>query len=140
MFARGVIVLLCVLVAVSDGERAPDCKPNPSNACPEIYKPVCGSDGKTYSNECELCVAIRESGTEISIVKEGKCDQFLQPDCKPNPKPKPEFIVCTMDYSPVCGSDGKTYGNKCLLCAAIEESGTEISIVKEGRCDEDLLV
>ncbi|XP_048031970.1 ovomucoid-like [Megalobrama amblycephala] len=105
-----------------------------------IYSPMCGSDGKTYGNECELCVAIRESGTEISIVKEGRCDDDRQPDCKPNPKPEPELIVCTMDYSPVCGSDGKTYGNKCELCAAIEESETEISIVKQGRCDEDLLV
>ncbi|XP_067218521.1 ovomucoid-like [Chanodichthys erythropterus] len=78
MFARGVIVLLCVLVAMSYGEREPNCELYPSNACTREYAPVCGSDGKTYSNECTLCVAIRESGTEISIVNEGRCDEDVQ--------------------------------------------------------------
>ncbi|XP_048031935.1 ovoinhibitor-like isoform X3 [Megalobrama amblycephala] len=131
MFARGVIVLLCVLVAVSDGARAPNCKPNPFKICIRIYKPVCGSDGKTYSNECRLCVANQGSKTKILIQKEGECDQPLKPT-------KPSPIMCPMIYKPVCGSDGKTYSNECLLNAANQASKTKIVILKQGECDQPL--
>ncbi|XP_044517593.1 serine protease inhibitor Kazal-type 1-like [Gracilinanus agilis] len=55
-------------------------------------------------------------------------DQTREAKCNPN------FPGCPRDLAPVCGTDGHTYGNECVLCMENKKRHVAVRIQKDGPC------
>nr|XP_025748177.1 double-headed protease inhibitor, submandibular gland-like isoform X2 [Callorhinus ursinus] len=93
-------------------------------ACPRHLDPICGTDHKTYSNECMFCMLTQNKGFQVRKLHDNKCDI----ECTQYSE------ICTMENLPLCGSDGQNYANKCLFCNAVVNSRGELFLAKRGQC------
>ncbi|XP_055980711.1 double-headed protease inhibitor, submandibular gland-like [Sorex fumeus] len=104
-------------------------------ACTRIYKPVCASDGNTYSNECMLCMKNQQlKNVVLRKMNDGECStaqstvQQDELDCSGY------SAACTMEYKPHCGSDGNVYSNRCMFCNAVRRSRGALTLRNQGEC------
>ncbi|XP_076205833.1 double-headed protease inhibitor, submandibular gland-like [Aptenodytes patagonicus] len=98
--------------------------------CTLEYRPICGTNGVTYRNKCNFCNAVA-NGLDINLRNVGECFRVQQIDCSGH---KDGNAICTAQYDPVCGSDGKTYGNPCKFCNAVVRSGGTLFLRHRGEC------
>ncbi len=111
--------------------------------CPTQGPPICGCDGKTYANECELMKAGAKpakrgacgGGEGNSGVCKTNADckgtefcQFKAETCKAPGMCEMRPEACTREFNPVCGCDGKTYSNDCVR----KQAG--VSLKHTGEC------
>ncbi|XP_019390925.1 PREDICTED: serine protease inhibitor Kazal-type 6-like [Crocodylus porosus] len=63
------------------------------------------------------------------------CETGKGVDCSEyQPRGRSKPIYCVRVYDPFCGSDGKTYNNKCSFCKAVLQSEGKLRLKQAGAC------
>lgn len=98
-------------------------------------------DGIMFLKRCAKCKIILEEeahsqkrarhlGRVIRATAPAKlnCDDFKKGE-------RDGDFICTFDQAAVCGTDGKTYSNRCALCAENVKTRSQVGIKNEGECE-----
>ncbi|XP_036605658.1 serine protease inhibitor Kazal-type 5 [Trichosurus vulpecula] len=117
--------------------------------CTRENKPVYDASGKFYRNKCVMCREIMKKEAEernkeklhIHSVeedeKENKPFISVESDMCRQYRVIPRVgYLCPKNLDYVCGEDGKTYNHPCLLCHENLIHGTNIRMLREGRCED----
>lgn len=82
-----------------------------STYCTNRYNPVCGNNGKTYTNLC-LCSIAKDKNPKLVCSEGGECG----------------VVKCSDDWVPVCGSDSD------CVCGKAKKTNPNLNCSHNGEC------
>ncbi|XP_073973798.1 agrin-like isoform X3 [Rhodnius prolixus] len=125
-------------VSDSAGEAHCVCHTN----CTEtVGEQVCGTDGVTYRNECELKMTACQNKLNLQTAYKGDCESCAGVVCQYRAKCSGGQCVCPTDCSAapleqVCGSDMVTYQSQCeLQKRSCEVGDNSLDVLFYGSCE-----
>ena len=88
--------------------------------------PAPGQDPRAPRGVGEMCGGIAGFQCQNGLYCQMTPDMLKVADAAGTCRQRPQ--MCTREYRPVCGADGKTYGNACTAASA------GVSVAKQGEC------